>query len=348
MTNSIHDAVRRAAADVVRMVAPGEPGDTVAIGQLREELIPALERALLDKELLDEYCETLDKCRSEMAGDTPQLDMPDSNDWPVETIGESGLAILTDEQLLRLAQRPIGLRLLSSYLWEVLEEKGVESIWFRSLDVESYTANLEDLEELERKFNEREAKAKPNEDNLNPVEIERPSTDRHQKQSRQRNVFLAALALAASLLLGFFIGQTVQNSPSVYVAKLETKEVIERGPDNEILRELLDVRVTSPMEGFLTLVAALSDQPLQVHPMPDQDEIPVGPNLPHDLTLEQTDAMLVIAIITETPADETIRRLIRHHETVLRQSQDSFVEDELRKLLQAKGFRDFALGYVVR
>jgi hypothetical protein len=162
-----------------------------------------------------------------------------------------------------------------------------------------------------------------------------------------RSVWLrraAQLAIAASLLIcGMLLDQAFFRGTSIReVAVLKTTGSAEfvggRGDESELM-----VQVSSPFRGFVTAVALAPDRSARVFPVLGADDIRVDENARSGSLIVPNETTMVVAVVTETPAAEPMRRFIRDRAEDGNTPQEaSLLRDHLQTYLMDMGYRRLA------
>jgi hypothetical protein len=158
------------------------------------------------------------------------------------------------------------------------------------------------------------------------------------------------VATAASLFAaGIFVDRTAflrdtgLAAPHIVPATAVTELVGARGLDR-----VLEIRITSPIAGFATVVALIPNRRPQAFPVLGGDDIPVAAGTPSQGVSLPDATMCVVFVVTETPAGEPIRRMLSENKvTKYSPEQDSQLRNDLQELLIAKGYHRIAVGKVV-
>lgn len=153
---------------------------------------------------------------------------------------------------------------------------------------------------------------------------------------------MSVLALAASLLIGLFLGRGIRpdgDGVLILAAASSVQRVDARGK-NEI-----QLTVRSPFAGHVTAIAlAVQRKPL-VRPVLGGEDILAPENTPSEpLTLPDTTTKVVF-VATPTPAADSVRRFIDDASTRRYAPEDhTDLRKDLERYLASKGFRKMAFG----
>jgi len=156
-------------------------------------------------------------------------------------------------------------------------------------------------------------------------------------------------ALAASLLgFGVLIGLWSGGGPrhnEILAAQASIEPLTARG--NPADRDLRQLRVTAPFDGFLTAVALFPDRKQHVLPEEVQDEVRVRADVPSTPIELPQGATRVVFVVSETRAREAIRKQFedRRSPTYL-DRQEADLRRSLGEFLLGEGYRRLAVGSV--
>lgn len=308
----------------------------------RDELIFALARMMVDGETLDKYVEQLRRARTTHGIHLALLERP-SGELPDEEIARGGFGVLTDEQIAEIAIDPPALRTLAAYLWGELDPESDEPApergdwWW-----EAVTSGELDYPGLARRViaNASESAADAREDAKvipfgSPRTANRPWGNRWLGQ---------AAAIAASLLLGVFLGRTAfdgggEGNAGYPLASASPVYGPGRGTERD-----LGVRFESGLRGFATVIALSPGNRPEVFPALGRDDVAVQTRVPTEFSPLPAGTKEALVVVTETPAADPVRRALRDRsdETGDASSLLTFLEPRLR----TKGYRRISIGII--
>lgn len=308
----------------------------------REELVSALACMMVDGEELDAYVEELRRARTTHGIHLELLERP-SGELPDEAVATGGFGVLSDEQIAEIAIDPPALRTLAAYLWGRLDPESDEPApergdwWW-----EAVTSGELVHPGLARRViaNASEpAVSAPKEEQVIPFDsagtAHRPRATRWLGQ---------AAALAASLLVGVFLGRTAfdgggEGSERSDLASASPVYGPGRGTERDV-----GVRFTSGLQGFATVVALSPENRPEVFPALGRDDVPVQTGATTEFGPLPPGTKEALVIVTETPAADPIRRALRERndETGDVSGIPAFLESYLR----TKGYRRIASGSI--
>jgi hypothetical protein len=331
---------RTLAREMVRAFVSGGKERPVLPHGRRGEIISLVVRAMIEPDLLDGYIRAIEEERRSQEAEEALLGLP-CPDLPEERIAEGGFDSLADGELAAIAVDPAALRTLAAYLWgEFVPEGGTieRGDWWWEAVTRGETAHpglargfLEGLKRQE----EQTARGRET----------LPFDDaRHTSRSRRKILRLIGqvTALAASLLIGVFLGTSVlQDGGGGRTLGIggEARYGPVRGTERE-----RSVVFRSPIRGFATIVVLREGSPPEVLPGPGQDDLRVRPgvDLEHGPLPPGTDVALVL--ITETPASDPIRRALRG--ASFSPGEAGVLRAELEAALRGMNYRRLALGTI--
>ena len=263
------------------MIPPGRRSDVERL----------LTRCVVNPEFRAEYVKSLTALWLRHRIDETLVD-PVGKDIPEAEIVENGFKNLSDEILADIAFDPVAVEMVAEMLvlkprWRDAPHDSRE--WL-------VKAFCEDLGYPTSNPIASEAAPVPT-DAVRPSNVMRwPST---------------VIAIAASLLLGVFIGYLAfrgkreTTDRSVEVAQASLKSAEPRGPD----ALAFDVELVSPRDGFATVVIPRRGREPKVFPEYLKDDLRVEAKAARRLgPYEAGSGEVVLVVVTKTPSSETIRR----------------------------------------
>jgi len=312
----------------------------------RDEIIAVLTRLMADPDALDAYTATLEDERRRRGRDVElRLLGMAGLDIPGDQIATEGFGGLSDDHLADIALSPEAIHAIREHLDEA--ECGA---WLidKILEVESARP---DAAERARRAQQIYQGLR----NAGLLATEKPDTISMVEQKELRRPFLRSqlrpgpglLALAASLLLGVFLGGLLVRGagwkPStggmeVLLASVTPKFGALRGAERSLLVEVASVR-----PGFATIITLAPDRPQQVFPEPGESPIRVAPSAPQTYGPLPRDSTTALVLITETPATDLLREALLSQE-FMPDNLDR-LDGYLRKLLSQSGYRWVGMSY---
>ena len=154
------------------------------------------------------------------------------------------------------------------------------------------------------------------------------------------------LTLAASVLIGLFVGWALFRAGDpqqlqILAAGGTAGFVTARGGEE------LQVQVDSPLAGFATLIALAPNRKPQVYPPFGADDIPVPAGASSEPVTVRDGTTRVLAVVTQTPAGESIRRLIDDDPNADFEPQDvDDLQEQVQELLESKGHLRIAFAQI--
>lgn len=265
--------------------AHGQPGAVE-----RRELEPLLASALIGPAACDEYLTAL---ASAFCGEA--VGEPFVPDFLPDVVLREGLSALSDEQLFRLARNPSAIREMNRVVEGALTRGTVGPYWIEAellpsdaLPAEYHAAAANAVEQFRR--------------------LERETRPRTETLSRRWVKAALPFALAASLLLAFFLGTRWPGGPGeVRLASLSVRGEPARG----IGTVALDIENASDRRAFVTVVGLVPgrDRPVYHYrsegrylDAPPQSTVAVT-NLPPEFQ----GATVLVVFLTRVPAGEAVR-----------------------------------------
>lgn len=330
------------ADELVRAFAESATGNPVLPPDRKEELVRLLARSMADRETLDAYTDELERARTERGVDMVLLERP-RGDLSEEAIAKGGFGVLPDERLAEIAIDPCALRALAAYLWRDLDPHSEEpeppwgDWWWEAVTSEELARPGVVGRVLERVRGEIHPVAK--EEQVIPFDAGKDG--RRPKPVRWLG---QAAALAASLLVGVFLGRTAFDGGGEGSGRSDLASASPvYGPGRGTERDL-SVRFTSGLQGFATVVALTPGSRPEVFPALGRDDVPVHSGAPAEFGPLPPGSKEAIIIVTETPAADPIRRALRERndETGDVSGIRAFLESHLR----TKGYRRIASGSI--
>lgn len=308
----------------------------------REALVSALGRMMADGETLDAYVEELRRARTAHGIHIELLERP-SGELPDEAVARGGFGVLTDEQLAEIAIDPPALRTLAAYLWGELDadsdlpepERGDwwwEAVTSRELArpglARSVIANASEP-----------AVSAPKDEQVIPFDSARTA-----HRPRAPRWLGQAAAIAASLLVGVFLGRTAFDGGGEGSGRRDLASASPvYGPGRGTERDL-SVRFTSGLQGFATVVALTPGSRPEVFPALGRDDVPVRSGAQIEFGPLPPGTKEALVIVTETPAADPIRRALRERNDET--GDVSGIRAFLGSHLRTKGYRQIASGSI--
>jgi hypothetical protein len=330
------------ADELVRaFVVSGKSKPVLPTGR-REELVSALTQMMVDGETLDAFVGELERART-AHGVHLALFKQLTSDLPDEVIARGGFGVLSDEQLADIAIDPSALHALSDYLWceldpdSELPEPEWGDWWWKAVSsgepaqpglARSVVANTGG-----------ESVPAPKEEQIIPFDPARTTS-----RPRAPRWLGRAAAIAASLLLGVFLGRTAfdgggEGNAGYPLASASPVYGPGRGTERD-----LGVRFESGLRGFATVIALSPGNRPEVFPALGRDDVPVQASVPTEFSPLPSETKEAIVVVTETPAADPVRRALRDRsgETGDASSLLTFLEPHLR----TKGYRRISIGII--
>lgn len=150
-------------------------------------------------------------------------------------------------------------------------------------------------------------------------------------------------AIAASLLLGLFLGRQFVSPQTFEVAMASGKAnyVTQRGTES------LEVTVSAPFKGYGTVISLDTENEAEVFPGWGDGDLDVPSNAPSEPVALADGTTRAVFVVTETPAAEPIRLWLEDESTEAAGPQDyKTLLENLERLLQTKGYRRIAAGSI--
>ncbi len=148
-------------------------------------------------------------------------------------------------------------------------------------------------------------------------------------------------ALAASLLFGVFLGAKAfrdgPTSSEILVASASPVYGNTRGADRA-----LRIEMRSSLAGHVTVIALAPDRQPEVYPGLGAEDIGIMADVPREYGPLPPATTRVLFVVTETPADETVRKALRGRK--YGPEDLDRLKADLTSSLRDKGFRRMALG----
>ncbi len=320
-----------AGALAAEFVQSGRP--TVPPGR-RERIVALLTGLMADRRRLDDYTESLAIEYERREVDPAAVDRL-GLDGRDERIAARGFSDLPDERLAALALSPAALEALYEYL-EAPET--LSGDWL----MDAMTAAHGDRPEL-RELDEH-AKATiarllgESSPPVVPFASER-ATRRFDPAVLRWGVRIGSLA--ASLLLGVLIGTTAfrdGDGSEPFPVTASSSPSPTRGSGDQP-----GVKVESGRDGFVTVVALAPGNHMKVVPVLGADDVPVRKGGAAVVPVPE-EAAAVLALVTETPAGEPVRRALR--DKAFEPGRIGELKAFLKSALEAKGYRRMGFGEV--
>ena len=315
----------------------------------RGEVVATLTHVMADPEAFRAYVVALDGERRRRGREVERqllamggLDIPDAH------IAAQGFGGLSDDELADIALSPNARAALREYLDDPETECGA---WLidKILEVESARP---DAEEQARRAEQIYQSLR----STGLLATDQPDTLSLARQKEERRPTLRSLlrpgpgllAIAASLLLGVFLGGLIfrgvtwrpgTGGMEVLLASVTPKFGTLRGSERSLLVEVASVR-----PGFATLIALSPDRAEEVFPEPGEPPLRVSPSAaPQTYGPLPRDSTTVLVLITETPATSFIRDALPT-DRQFRANNAEELERHLRQLLSECGYRWVAVG----
>src|SRR3954471_13281425 len=146
MIDAGSDSLVQALVDAFVAGGEGKPGLPEG---LREEVLAALTRLMVNRPLLEEFAAALVVERIRRRVNRPLAVIP-VPELPIAAVAERGLSALDDNQLADLAIDPVGLAYLSEFLEEMMAEDRVGDVWWRAVDRECEDMPKESPEAIQK------------------------------------------------------------------------------------------------------------------------------------------------------------------------------------------------------
>ncbi len=332
---SVFDLIRTL---VSGFVAAGKP---VLPPSRRAEVVELLSRLMARPDLLLAYTAALEAER-ERRGEAVEVRLLSMAALNIEDerIARDGFAGLSDDQLADLAISPEAVEALNEFLTDPEVAPGK---WFYDAVTREEIQRPSDAEPINRlaPYLFVSQQAKPSKS--------LPASVRPEGRHARYRLSLwvgSALALAASVLVAFFLGtrMRVDNGPEVLLAQAEVRFIGPRGGAERVPH----AEVESSSRGFLTVVALLPGAPSRpvVIPSPFETDIPVTPGRKSDsgpFPLQARAAKMVLVVVTETPASGTIEKYLEETKAMFAADQAEQVEVVIRRALREKNFAAVAI-----
>ncbi len=318
-------------ADLLQSFAEGVRVRAMLPAGRRAEYLDAVEAMMIDLDRLDRYVTALDAERKRRGIDGTLLRAP-ALELPVEDVADRGLAALSDDELADLAIRPVALGCLFQFLHERMTEGRVGTMWW---DAVSRLAT--EHAQAHRHLDAPQAA----EGKSLPFTGNRATPPKTRTAVRWASRFVA---LAASLLIGVFLGTWNQRSGD------DGSFLI--GASMELLKsargQASQLRITSPRTGFVAVVALLPGEPARPVVFPLWEDLPVEPGKPSatgPFPEDARPARVALVVVTRTPAADTLDKALS--ETMFSADETGRLETAVIRILKAKGHDRFALKSVV-
>lgn len=264
---------------------------------------------------------------------------------PGAAVVKKGLAVLSDEQLVRLATSAEAIRQLNLLIEQALDADELGDFWWDAysvpdsaippgyLDDQTFRRILDDVRDTSD-----DPKTASEPDTVMPTF--------HTNWRGWRAFAGPILALAACLLIGIAIGWFIRGGRhdryEILVANAKVEPSLIRGPNDEKLQQ---VRIKGPFDGFVVVIALAPDRKQRVFPEFGADDKPVATGAESDGIPVPADTTRAIYIVTETPAGEPIRRAFEgKNARRFSPDQEAELRRELEDLLTKKGYRRAAIG----
>ncbi len=320
-----------AGALAAEFVQSGRP--SVPSGQ-RERIVALLTGLMADRRRLDDYTESLaiEFERREVdpaAVDRLGLDERD------ERIAAHGFSELPDELLAALALSPGALEALYEYL-EAPET--LSGDWLMDAMMAAH-GDRPELQELDR--HARRTIARLLGESSPPVVPAAPERATRRLPPAVLRWGGGIGSLAASLLLGVLIGTTAfrgGDGSGPFPVTASSSPSPTRGSG-----EQAGVKVESGRDGFVTVVALAPGNHPKVIPVLGADDVPVRKGGAAVVPVPD-EAAAVLALVTETPAGEPVRRALR--DKAFEPDRIGELKAFLKSALEAKGYRRIGFGEV--
>ena len=150
--------------------------------------------------------------------------------------------------------------------------------------------------------------------------------------------------IAASLIIGLFVGHQLNGPAGFQVAKADadTNFVTQRGVES------LEIRVGAPFQGFATVISLTPEGDAEVFPGWGDAALSVPEGSLSEAVAIAEETTRIVFVVTETPAAEPIRLWLEHDDTKAFGPNDyKQLLVELEEVLQANGYRRIAVGSIL-
>jgi hypothetical protein len=155
-------------------------------------------------------------------------------------------------------------------------------------------------------------------------------------------VYWGATAVAAALFLGIALGMMIgggRRGGGTEILVASAMPLYEVGRGNE---QALHVEMRSGMAGYATVVALRPERVPMVSPGPGGDDIQINADTPREFGPLPGWTTRVVFVVTETPAAETVRRVLGNKTYTPDQPEE--LQTLLRSALEGRGYRRMAFG----
>lgn len=285
----------------------------------RSRLILLIEDAVSDSDVFVQLIEFTDKFP--ISGNPELVQVVDHHTLPWESLLQKGMSEARDRDLLLLSFNPAALQTLSDYVAEEIGEPHVAESWLDAF-----------LRMGERSIGDQSTNSQP----LDPSPFIEPG----QNRIVRFHYLPSAIALAATLLIGVFIGRIIPESNTIVDANSELEMVAVRGGDPRP-----HLAVTSSFDGFVQLIALTEGRSPRIRPVLGGEYVKLKANNSSPNLEVPRGSQNILVVVTESPAGEILRREFENSSTIFG-NDTSTMRDAVQKILVQNGYRKMAFDEV--